>query len=264
MVIFCFVLFSTEFVSAKDIPTEAKAAYEAAKYEEAAKLWLNAGSFEDLTADTLYNIGNAAYRMGAPGQAALYYRRALLVDGSHRESRQNLRFIERKYGSITISRPNYQYAIAQIPLSAWRAGLWAGAWLLVIGLLIYPATRRASRWRIAGVSFLIIGPLLLSIGALGQHYFPNDSQFAPYAKQAVIIGPDVVLYTDAARTSPEVIDAPPGSVAEVIKRSGRWAYIGFATQTRGWVAAKSIEMIVPDKKPAPPKIRKSEGDGSSA
>ena len=264
LLMFSLIGFSAGSLCAKGIHTEAKAAYEAAKYEEAAKLWLDAGSFKDLSADTLYNIGNAAYRMGAPGQAALYYRRALVVDGGHGESRQNLRFIERKFGAIAVSRPEYKYTIAKIPLSAWRAGLWTGVWLVVIGLLIYPATRGGSKWRVAGVIGLILGPLLLSLGALGWHYYPDDSEFAPLARQAVVVGPDVVLHTDAARTSPEVIDAPPGSLAEVYKRSGRWVYIGFASETRGWVLANSIEMVVPDEKPAPPKVRKSEGDGSSA
>jgi hypothetical protein len=256
--------FSVSNSSAEDIQSEAKAAYDAAKYEDAAKLWLDAGSFENLSADTLYNIGNSAYRMGAPGQAALYYRRALAADGGHGEARQNLRFIERKYGAITINRPKYQYTLAKIPLTVWRGGLWTGAWLLVIALLIYPATRRSSKWRVGGVVGLVVGPLLMSLGALGWHYYPDDADFASLARQAVVVGPNVVLHSDAARTSPEVIDAPPGSLAEVIKRSGRWAYIGFATKTRGWVPAKSIEMIVPEEKPEPPKIRKSEGDGSSA
>lgn len=264
LLMFSLTGFFTGSLCAKDVHAEAKAAYESAKYEEAAKLWMNAGPFEDLSADTLYNIGNAAYRMGAPGQAALYYRRALVVDGGHGESRQNLRFIERKFGAITVSRPEYKYTIAKIPLASWRAGLWTGVWLVVICLLIYPATRSGSKWRIAGVIGLILGPLLLSLGALGWHYYPDDSEFAPLAKQAVVVGSDVVLHTDAARTSPEVIDAPPGSLAEVYKRSGRWAYIGFASQTRGWVPANSIETIVPKGTPAPPKVRKSEGDGSSA
>ncbi len=264
MVILSFVFLFVGSASAKDIQAEAKAAYEAAKYEDAAKLWLNAGSFEDLSADTLYNIGNSAYRMGAPGQAALYYRRALVKDGSHGEARQNLRFIERKYGAITVSRPDYQYSIAKIPLHIWRGGLWTGAWVLLIALLLFPATRSASRWRVAGVCGLILGPLLISLGALGWHYYPDDADFSPLARQAVVVAPDTVLHTDAARTSPEVIDAPQGSLAEVYKRSGRWVYIGFASQTRGWVPAAVIEMIVPKEKPEPPKVRKSAGDGSSA
>lgn len=261
---FAFAGFSTDLVNAQEVSLKAKEAYDAARYEEAAKLWLEAGSYEDLSADTLYNIGNAAYRMGAPGQAALYYRRALSRDTAHGEARQNLRFLERKYGSITIERPTYQYAIARIPLSAWKGALWAGAWMLVIGLLIFPATRIGSQWRVAGVISFVLGPLMISLGALGWRYFPDDAEFAPIAKQAVVVGEKIVLHTDAARTSPEVIDAPPGSVAEVIRRSGDWAYVAFATKTRGWVLIDSIEMVIPTGKPQAPKLKKAAADGSSA
>ncbi len=262
MVVFAITIFPT--VSGAEVGMQAKEAYESAKYEEAARLWLEAGPYENLSADALYNIGNAAYRMGSPGQAALYYRRVLARDQTHGEARQNLRFLERKYGAITIDRPNYQYALAKFPASTWRGTLWAGGWLVVIGLLVFPATRRGSRWRVAGVFAFVVGPLLMSFGALGWKYYPDDADFAPLARQAVITGDKVVLHTDAARTSPEVIDAPPGSLAEVIQSSGRWAYVSFATKTRGWVPVESIEMIIPETKPGPPKANKIAADGSNA
>ncbi len=252
------------FASADARADEAADAYESAKYGDAAKLWLDAGPFENLSPDTLYNIGNAAYRMGAPGQAALYYRRALARDSAHGEARQNLRFLERKYGSITVDRPEYQYALGKIALSAWQTILWGGLWMMVIGLLVFPATRRGSRWRVAGVLGFVVGPLMMSLGALGWRYYPDDAEFAPLARQGVVVGDKVVVHTDAARTSPEVIDAPPGSLAEVIRRSGKWAYISFATKTRGWVPVNEIEMIVPQGKPEAPEVRKASSDGSSA
>ncbi|QTN34132.1 BatD family protein [Akkermansiaceae bacterium] len=250
--------------NAGDVSAKAMQAYEAAKFDEAAKLWLQAGPYEQLSADTLYNIGNASYRMGAPGQAALYYRRALARDSSHGEARQNLRFLERKYGAITIERPAYQYVLARFPLAAWKGALWCGLWLVALGLLAFPATRPGSRLRVAGVVGFVLGPLMISLGGLGWRYFPDDAGFAPLAMQAVIVGEKVVLHADAARTSPEVIDAPAGSLAEVIRRSGRWAYVGFATKTRGWVPVESIEMIIPRTPPEPPKVRKTAADGSSA
>ena len=249
---------------AEDVASSAKEAYESAKFEDAAALWLDAAPYDTLSADTLYNIGNASYRMGSPGEAALYYRRALVKESDHEEALQNLRFIERKYGSITVTRQAYQYVLAKLSLAGWKSILWGGAWLLVIGLLVFPATRPRARLRVAGVIGFILGPLMISIGALGCYYFPNDAEFAPLDRQAVVVGADIVLHTDAARTSPEVIDAPPGSLAEVIKRSGRWAYVGFATKTRGWVEASDIEMVIPKGKPEPPKAKKIEVDGSSA
>ena len=246
------------------ISSQALEAYDAANYDEAIKLWLQGGLYDDLTADTLYNIGNACYRAGSPGYAALYYRRALARDPGHQESRQNLRFIERKCGAITVHRPEYQYALARFPLSAWQHLLWTGAWLCGLALLVFAATRPGSRARVVAVAALLTGPLLAATGALGWRYFPNDAEFAAPARQAVIISENIILHADASRTSPEVIDAPPGSLCEVIHESGRWAYVAFATQTRGWIPVEAIEKVVPASVPRPPAIRKPKADGKSA
>lgn len=238
--------------------------YDSAKFEKAAEAWLKAGTFETLSADALYNIGNSAYRMGAVGQAALYYRRALVKEEAHQEARQNLRFIERKYGSLTIDRPAYQYTLARLPIGLWKGIFWSGFWIICAGLLVFPVTQRRSSWRVVGIVGLVLGPVFLGIAAFGWRYYPDDARFAEVEKQAVIVGEGVMVYTDAARTSPEVIDAPPGSIAEVVKRSGEWVYIAFATETRGWVPEANLEMIIPKGAMKVPELRKAPTDGSSA
>ncbi|MFN7342351.1 MAG: hypothetical protein ACK5TA_03335, partial [bacterium] len=85
--------------------------------------------------------------MGSAGDAALYYRRALLKDESHEESRQNLRFIERKFGSIVVARPTYQYVLARASLSTWKGGLTTGGWILFLSILVFFATRPGNRLR---------------------------------------------------------------------------------------------------------------------
>ena len=74
----------------------------------------------------------------------------------------------------------------------------------------------------------------------------------------------MVVHSDAARTSPEVIDAPPGSLCEIVRLSGDWAYIAFASKTRGWIPAAALEKVIPDTPPAPPKIRKPPANERSA
>jgi tetratricopeptide (TPR) repeat protein len=250
-------------LQAEDLASKAHESYLSARYDDAIRLWLSAGNYQELSADTLYNIGNACYRSGSAGHAALYFRRALLRDPNHQEARQNLRFIERKYGAITVQRPDYQYALARIPLTTWQAVTWAGLWMFGISMLVFPATRSGARIRIAAVAALLVSPVMILTGGLGWRYFPSDAEFAPAQRQAVIITENVTLHTDASRTAPEVIDAPPGSLCEVIQKSGRWAYIAFATKTRGWVPHEAIENVVPEEPPAVPKFRKPKADGNS-
>jgi tetratricopeptide (TPR) repeat protein len=245
-------------------PGAALEAYEAARFDEAARLWLSAGPYETLTADTLYNIGNASYRLGSPGHAALYYRRALLRDATHAEARQNLRFIERKVGAVTINRPNYQYALARVPLAAWQNAVAASAWGFVLALLIFPATRRTSGWRLPAIAGLVLAPLVATCAGLAWRYYPDDAEFAPPSRQAVVIDAGTLLHTEASRTAPEVIEAPPGSLLEILKIRGEWAYVGFATGTRGWIPMETVEKIIPVGTPEPPALRKPRADGTSA
>lgn len=253
-----------ETAHAGDLSGKALAAYDSANYDTAIRLWLQSGAYDELTAAALYNIGNACYRAGSPGYAALYYRRALARDPGHQESRQNLRFIERKCGAITVHRPDYQYALARIPLTSWQDLLWFGAWAGALAALVFVATRPGARIRVVATAALIIGPLCLAVGGLGWRYYPNDAEFSPLARQAVIVADNATLHAEAARTSPEVIDAPPGSLCEVIQQSGRWAYVAFATQTRGWLPVEWIEPVVPAQAPGPPTLRKPKADGKSA
>lgn len=253
-----------EAAAPADIAQAAIDAYESARFSEAAQLWLSAGPYESLTADTLYNIGNASYRLGSPGHAALFYRRALDRDPTHAEARQNLRFIERKVGAVTIQRPNYQYALGRTPLTLWQNLLAASGWVFAISLLVFPATHMGSTWRLPAITGLVIAPLAAVCAGLVWRYYPNDAEFALPERQAVVITADTQLHTEASRTAPEVIEAPPGSLLEILLVRGEWAYVAFATGTRGWIPLETIEKIIPTGTPEPPALRKPRATGRSA
>jgi hypothetical protein len=238
--------------------------FEDGRYSEAAKAWLDSGPYEQLSADTLYNVGNAAYRMGSAGEAALYYRRALARDSAHAESRQNLRFLERKFGSISIQRPDYEHQIARLPLGFWQGLVAAAGWCVVLGLLVFPATRPGAGLRMAAIAAFVTAPLIAVCGALGWHYYPNDARFAPLTEQAVVVADTATVRTDAARTAPTVIEAPAGSLCKLVSRSGEWAYVAFTNESRGWVPLVDIRPLVPETNPEAPKPRSSKGGDNNA
>ena len=239
-------------------------AYDTARYFEAAKLWLESAPYESLAPDILYNIGNACYRGNSPGNAALFYRRALNRDPQHAEARQNLRFIERKYGAITVNRPALQTSLARISINTWKNLLWSSLWLCTISILVITATMRSSSARHFATVGLILGPMLAFFAALAWLAYPKDGEFAKDKQQAVIIAESAKLHGEASRTSPEVIDAPPGSLCTIIHQSGRWSYVSFATKTRGWIPTESIEKVIPDSAPKVPEFRKPKANDKSA
>jgi tetratricopeptide (TPR) repeat protein len=247
-----FFLASANPLEATVVAADAQTAYQQGKYKDAIEKWLNAGPYEQLTAPTLFNIGNACYRAGSQGHAALYYRRALLADPTLPEAQQNLRFLERKFGALTVKRPEYQYTLTKIPEVWFTNILLASFWAIAIAFLIFPATHRGSRLRIAAIIAFIFCPILALGSALARHYYPDDSIFAPYAEQAVVVADKTTVYADASRTSGQVIEVPAGSLCRIIRQSDRWVYIAFASQTRGWVPVESIEPLIPTTQPKVP------------
>ncbi|MEK7953862.1 hypothetical protein [Luteolibacter soli] len=237
--------------------------FQDGRYSEAAKAWLDSGPYDQLSADTLYNIGDAAYRMGSAGEAALYYRRALARNSAHAESRQNLRFLERKFGSITIVRPDYEHQIARLPLGFWQGLVAASAWAVVLGLLVFPATRPGAGLRMGAIAAFVSAPLIAACGVLGWHYYPDDARFAPLKEQAVVVSDTATVRTDAARTAPKVIDAPAGSLCKLVSRSGDWAYVAFTNESRGWVPLVDIRPLVPETNPEAPKPRSTGGENNA-
>ncbi len=241
------------------VPQNAEELYKKGQNKEAIEAWLAAGSYESLSPQTRYNIGNACYRMGLPGHAALYYRRALMSDPTLIEANQNLRFLERKFGSITIKRPDYQLTLGKLPLAWIKNATWGALWAIVLAITLIFATNFGSKFRILSLITLIFAPFLLAASILAWRYYPNDAIFAPFEQQAVITGENAVLRTDASRTSGEVMEnaVPPGSLCRIIRRTGKWCYVSFATQSSGWVESDQVETLIPEKPPTVPKLKSS-------
>jgi BatD DUF11 like domain len=250
-----FIITSHSFLHGETTtPSIAGNLYQEGKYHEAIESWLGTSDYNNLTPETLFNIGNACYRMGSPGYAALYYHRALMNDSSFIEAKQNLRFLERKFGSIKITYQPYQYTLEKISLS-WINNIILGSiWLVIIGLLICIITTKYHRLRTPTLMIMVICPFLIIIAFVIKLYYPSNAKFASYQDQAVIIAEKAIAYNEASRTSSMVIDAPVGSLCKIIRRSDRWVYIAFTTNTRGWIPAGNIEMLIPKEKQKAPKI----------
>jgi hypothetical protein len=207
--------------------------------------------------------------MGMPGHAALYYRRALMIDPTLLEAQQNLRFLERKFGSITIQRPDYQRTLGKFPLVWIHNATWAALWAIVLAVTLIFATNFGSKLRIISIITLIFAPFLLTAAIFAWRHYPDDAAFAPFEQQAIVTGESVMLRTDASRTSGEVMDSavPPGSLCRISRRTGKWCYISFATKSSGWIESDQVEMLIPEKPPTVPALKpsvKSDDEAPSA
>src|SRR4051812_5099259 len=78
---------------------EANQLYEKGKFEHARAAYETVAASGGRTANLFFNLGNAEYRLGHAGRAALDYERALALDPAHPEARMNLNLVREQSGA---------------------------------------------------------------------------------------------------------------------------------------------------------------------
>jgi tetratricopeptide (TPR) repeat protein len=231
---------------------QAEAAWSEGAYHAAIDFYREAHPDGEVPADVLYNIGNCYFQIGEPGLAALSYRRAISQQPRHPEASQNLRFLKRKTGAITIVHPAHQQFLGKLNRSVFSSLLSLGIWTSALALLaLYAALPKSARIFLG--AGLTAGPLAAVTGGVCLALYPSGAEFAPVSEQAVVISPDAITArTEASVGGAEVISVPPGSLCRPLAHRGPWTYVELADETRGWLPSQSIRPIIPAPEPVSP------------
>lgn len=121
---------------------QADSTYNADEFRQAADMYLNVIQEDGPSAKLYYNLGNTYYRLGEMGNAILAYERALRLDPSDKDARNNLDFVNAR---IT-DRPGERGTFLGNALNAMSAYAHSNTWawiaficfaLTLAGLLAY-------------------------------------------------------------------------------------------------------------------------------
>ncbi len=235
-------------------PTDPQAAMERALIAYKAEVWDDA--FREfkaivesgpLSAALAHNLGNVEYRRGNPGQAVLWYRRALALQPFSPETVQNLRAIRKQAPFLSFDssllllsylKPRWIF-ISTIVL-AWLSGL------LVIWLA-WATPKPGRRWPL--VTLLGGSVPLLCLGLLLSWNAKSDP--VPLAQRQIISGKETVACAAPAEASSAIITLPAGSEVVPLETRGNWVYCLLpggeddAPLLRGWVRAVKLEPLWP-------------------
>ncbi len=237
---------------------EANQAYKDGDYARAARLYGRITQSGRASGHVYYNLGNAYFRLGEPGQAVLNYERARSLIPRDADLRFNLAYArERTRDAVDPPAP---------PLSTtffWLERFSLDEVLLVFcvlnalffaALMLRLAFKREWTFTLA---LTLTAVWLIGGASLGVKAFQalHDSRAVIVARAAAVLaGPDpqdTVLF-----------ELHAGTVVESERREEGWTLIRFSTDKRGWVESAHLAPIRPrGAEDAPASIPRGQGSG---
>ena len=217
---------------------EANRLYETGQFAEAAALY-RAATTNGVSANLLFNLGNAHFKAGQLGQAMAAYHRSLRLDPRNPKTRANLRFAREQVGIQPPPLTLRQRWLRRLSLGEWTT-LASGALTLLLLLLTARQLKpRAFAGKPLWIRFTTAGALagtfLLAMAAVDQ--FSDSRAFVITAKAVVRNGP--------LEESPESFKVPDGTELRVHDRKGDFLEIETALGQKGWIHSGNVELLLP-------------------
>ena len=186
---------------------------------------------EKQSADTYFELGVRYYKEEKPGQSALMFRRALLLESDFPEARQNLSVVEEKTGALVRETDWWDRWFHREAANHWLIAASAAFWFVLFGvaLLLIQKRRHGLLWTTMVLSLAVLGGSVTGY-VLSRTRDLHDNHIT------MLRNGNSVLSAPASAATP-LLELPAASEARVLEEHGPWFYIETIEESpvRGWV-----------------------------
>ncbi|MFH1723516.1 MAG: tetratricopeptide repeat protein [Elusimicrobiota bacterium] len=229
----------------QDTFEEANRLYAASRFQEAGGLYRQLLAQRPRSPDLHFNLGNAYFRDGRPGnlgRAIASYLRAFRLMPRDADIRRNLDFALRRAGEALIppGTPPALFVLYHLLGETELAMLhWVGFWA---GLLLGSAMLLRDRWREPLRAWLIGA---IAFWALAGGWW-GLRQLTQMRSPAVVLVHDAEVRSGPGGNFPVSFKVPEGRRVSQLDVRGDWIEIGVLQEgLKGWIAAAALEEIWP-------------------
>jgi len=212
--------------------------YETRQFAEAAGLY-RAATTNGVSANLLFNLGNAHFKSGQLGWAMAAYHRSLRLDPRNPETAANLRFAREQANTRPPPITLRQRWLRQLSIGEWTT---LASTAITFLLLLLTARQlkpdvfvsKPGWFRLPAVG-AVAGAFLLALAA-ADHFLD---------RRAFVITPMAVVRNGPLEESPESFKAPDGTELRVHDRKGGFLEIETGLGQKGWIQAGNVELLNP-------------------
>ena len=225
---------------ASDVASDFTAAnefYARGKFSEAATAYEKILQSGSVSANLLFNYGNAEFKAGNPGKAIAAYRRAELLSPRDENIRANLNFVRTRVQGETVRESAWRKWLGQLTLNEWTMAAAAAFWVTFLLLALRQMRRDLSpklRWATMVAAVLTL--LAAGVTALeASEHFSN--------RVAVVISPEATARTGPFDDAQDSFAVHDGAELTVLDRHGGWTQVVDASGRTGWLETKQVEIL---------------------
>lgn len=249
------VLFISALTLKADLIQKADSAYLADDYALATTLYLDAEKESGSSSALLYNIGNSYYRSGEIGKAILYYKRALKLDPTNSDARQNLQFAMTKTVDKQDDNRTFVRKVADNIMFSNTPDGWAIMALIMFAVFLGAAALYVFSGSVVIRKICFFGALIvLVLDGCVLYMAHKTAAVVSDSSTAVVISPNVQLSTVPRvpkDKSEQAFQLHEGAVVDVVDSvklssdtiSPMWLEVKVDNIHRAWINSKDVERL---------------------
>lgn len=217
--------------------SQANRLYAEGKFPEAAGAYESILKSGVVSANLLFNDGNAEFKSGHLGKAIAAYRRAALLAPRDADIRANLNFARNQVSGATLHETWWETWLGTLSLNEWTALAAIAFWLALLVFAagqIWPAWKRVLRVPARGLSVAVVF-LCACLAAAAATHFSNSI--------AVVILPDAVTRSGPFDDAQNAFAVHDGAELAVLDQRNGWVQVGDSSGRSGWMKSSQVEVL---------------------
>lgn len=255
LIFFLFICLTAFAASAVSLGTQADSAYAKEDYARAAALYEQSIATDGPSSTAWYNLGNTYFRRDNLGKAVICYMRALKLDPTNEDARQNLEFVrsriqDRPEDDTPFVAKLHQSVVSSATANAWAWIAFASFALLCGAIALYIFSRNVALRKtgfFGGIVLIFVCAYLITV-AVNAADNATDSNFA------VVTTPSSQLSSSpraTGKSGDKIITIHEGTTVEIVDSvntpddpvSPRWYNVKINNGTKAWMRASDVERI---------------------